>query len=66
MLGAIFLVIVLFVPRGIIPTTGERITRIRTRGRPAVVPAVTAREGVPPPGATPASRAAEASRGGSQ
>jgi branched-chain amino acid transport system permease protein len=41
LLGAIFLVIVLFVPRGIIPTGGEWITRIRTRGRPAVVPATT-------------------------
>jgi branched-chain amino acid transport system permease protein len=39
MLGAIFLVVVLFVPRGIIPTAGEWITRMRTRGRPAVVPA---------------------------
>jgi branched-chain amino acid transport system permease protein len=40
MLGVIFLVIVLFVPRGIIPTGSEWVTRIRTRGRPAVVPAV--------------------------
>jgi branched-chain amino acid transport system permease protein len=39
MLGAIFLLVVLFMPRGIIPTSGEFITRIRTRGRPAVVPA---------------------------
>jgi branched-chain amino acid transport system permease protein len=40
-LGAVFLVIVLFVPRGIIPTGGEWITKLRTRGRPAVVPATT-------------------------
>jgi branched-chain amino acid transport system permease protein len=36
LLGAIFLVVVLFMPRGIIPTSGELITRLRTRGRPAV------------------------------
>ena len=40
-LGAIFLLVVLFMPRGIIPTGGELITRIRTRGRPAVIPATT-------------------------
>lgn len=39
LLGAVFLVVVLFVPRGIIPTGGEWVTRLRTRGRPAVVPA---------------------------
>ncbi|HEX7165207.1 MAG TPA: branched-chain amino acid ABC transporter permease [Trebonia sp.] len=39
MLGGIFLLVVLFMPRGIIPTGGEFITRVRTRGRPAVVPA---------------------------
>lgn len=39
LLGAVFLVVVLFVPRGIIPTGGEWITRLRTRNRPAVVPA---------------------------
>lgn len=41
MLGAIFLLVVLFMPRGLIPTGAELITRIRTRGRPAVVPATT-------------------------
>lgn len=40
-LGAVFLVVVLFVPRGIIPTGGEWITKLRTRGRPSVVPATT-------------------------
>jgi branched-chain amino acid transport system permease protein len=39
MLGGIFLIVVLFLPRGIIPTGGELITRFRTRGRPAVNPA---------------------------
>ena len=39
MLGAVFLLVVLFLPRGIIPTGGELITKIRTRGRPAVSPA---------------------------
>jgi branched-chain amino acid transport system permease protein len=41
LLGAVFLVVVLFVPRGIIPTVGEWVTRIRTKGRPAVIPATT-------------------------
>ncbi|HXC81012.1 MAG TPA: branched-chain amino acid ABC transporter permease, partial [Trebonia sp.] len=41
LLGAIFLVVVLLMPRGIIPSGGELITKLRTRGRPAVVPATT-------------------------
>jgi branched-chain amino acid transport system permease protein len=49
MLGAVFLLVVLFMPRGVIPTGGEFITKIRTRGRPAVVPATT----IGPPSATP-------------
>ena len=36
LLGALFLLIVLFVPRGIVPTAGEWLRRLRTRGRPAV------------------------------
>lgn len=40
-IGAIFLLVVLFMPRGIVPTGGEFITKIRTRGRPAVIPATT-------------------------
>jgi branched-chain amino acid transport system permease protein len=40
-LGSVFLIVVLFVPRGIIPTSGEYITRLRTRGRPAVIPTTT-------------------------
>jgi branched-chain amino acid transport system permease protein len=39
MFGAILIVVVLLLPRGIIPTGGELITRFRTRGRPAVTPA---------------------------
>jgi branched-chain amino acid transport system permease protein len=39
MFGAILIVVVLLLPRGIIPTGGEFITRVRTRGRPAVSPA---------------------------
>ncbi len=42
MLGAVFLLVVLFLPRGIIPTGGELITRFRTRGRPAGSPATAA------------------------
>ena len=41
LLGALFLLVVLFLPRGIVPTGGEWITRLRTRGRPAVIPATT-------------------------
>jgi branched-chain amino acid transport system permease protein len=41
LLGGIFLLVVLFMPRGIVPTGGELITKIRTRGRPAVIPATT-------------------------
>jgi branched-chain amino acid transport system permease protein len=41
LLGALFLIVVLFVPRGIVPTGGEWITKLRTRGRPAVIPATT-------------------------
>ncbi len=38
LLGALFLAIVIFVPRGIVPTAGEWMRRLRTRGRPAVPP----------------------------
>ena len=38
LLGALFLLIVLFVPRGIVPTAGEWMRRLRTRGRPAIAP----------------------------
>jgi branched-chain amino acid transport system permease protein len=41
LLGSLFLVAVLLVPRGVIPTGGEYIRRLTTRGR-AVIP-----EGVP-------------------
>jgi branched-chain amino acid transport system permease protein len=39
LLGVLFLFVVLVMPRGIVPTGGEWIKRLRTRGRPAVVPA---------------------------
>jgi branched-chain amino acid transport system permease protein len=41
LLGGVFLIVVLFMPRGIVPTGGEFIKKIRMRGRPAVVPATT-------------------------
>jgi branched-chain amino acid transport system permease protein len=44
LLGGLFLLVVLFVPRGIVPTTGEWIRKLRTRGRPAVAPAASAAE----------------------
>jgi len=36
MLGGVFLLVVLFMPRGIIPTGREYLTKLRTRGQPAV------------------------------
>jgi branched-chain amino acid transport system permease protein len=39
--GGILLLVVLFMPRGIIPTAGELIRKVRMRGRPAVVPTTT-------------------------
>jgi branched-chain amino acid transport system permease protein len=39
-LGGIFLAVILLMPRGIIPTAGEWIKKVRTRGRPAVVTTV--------------------------
>jgi len=44
LLGVIFLLVVLLVPRGIIPTGGEWIRRLTTRGRSALPPAVPAAE----------------------
>ncbi|HTU73703.1 MAG TPA: branched-chain amino acid ABC transporter permease [Trebonia sp.] len=40
LLGVIFLFVVLVMPRGIVSTGAEWIKRLRSRGRPAVVPAV--------------------------
>jgi len=58
LLGALFLLVALFVPRGIVPTVGEWVKRLRTRGRPAVE-AVPAPATASPPEATgaPASEA---------
>jgi branched-chain amino acid transport system permease protein len=42
LLGAVFLVVVLLVPRGIIPTGGEYLRRLTTRGRAAIPAAVPA------------------------
>jgi branched-chain amino acid transport system permease protein len=55
LLGALFLLIVLFVPRGLVPTAGEWIQRLRTRGRPAVTPVTTAAD--PQPSEAPAREA---------
>jgi branched-chain amino acid transport system permease protein len=43
LLGALFLAVVLVVPRGIIPSGGEWMRRLRTRGRPAMTPAQAAK-----------------------
>jgi branched-chain amino acid transport system permease protein len=42
LLGALFLLVVLIVPRGVIPTGGEWMRRLRTRGRPVIAPAAPA------------------------
>jgi branched-chain amino acid transport system permease protein len=55
MLGAVFLVVALFMPRGILPTAGEWITKIRTRGRPAIIPATTIGPASSAPSAPPVS-----------
>jgi branched-chain amino acid transport system permease protein len=61
-LGVLFLLVILFLPRGIIPTAGERITAWRTRGdRRDHPPVPAARHGgaataaQPPPAGTPGS-----------
>ena len=56
LLGALFLLIVLFVPRGLVPTIGEWTRRLRTRGRPAsggIVRPTPAPPPAPPSGAPP-------------
>ena len=47
LLGALFLVVVLFMPRGIIPTGGEWIRRLTTRGRSALPPPLPAAGAAP-------------------
>jgi hypothetical protein len=64
LLGAIFLIVVLFLPRGIIPTGGELITKVRTRGRPAVIPATGMGPPAPASGTTAASGPSSVSSGG--
>jgi branched-chain amino acid transport system permease protein len=49
LLGAVFLAVVLLVPRGIIPTGGEYIRRIATRGRAAIPAATPAAAQAPDP-----------------
>jgi len=63
-LGGIFLIVVLFVPRGIIPTGGEWLTRLRTRGRPAVIPATSVSPS--PPGPASATSVGSGSTGGAR
>ena len=59
LLGAVFLVVVLFMPRGIVPTGGEWIRRWRTRGRPAVAPTAPAAAPAVPSAPGPAQPAGE-------
>src|SRR5260370_31626958 len=49
LLGALFLLIVLFVPRGIVPTAGEWLRRGRTPGRPPGPPRPPPPRPPPPP-----------------
>ena len=60
LLGGVFLIVVLFMPRGIVPTGGEWITRLRSRGRPAVIPAT--RSAARPRGPCPPRPSARAAR----
>ncbi len=57
LLGVLFLAIVLFVPRGIVPTAGEWMRRVRTRGRPAVAPVPTSAPAPPEASEAPAGEA---------
>jgi branched-chain amino acid transport system permease protein len=63
LLGVLFLIVVLFVPRGIIPTGGELITKLRTMGRPAVSPPPTSIAAAAPAGSESAESATSASSG---
>jgi branched-chain amino acid transport system permease protein len=53
MLGAVFLLVVLFMPRGVIPTGAEYLTKLRTRNRPAVIPATAVGPASSTPSAPP-------------
>jgi len=66
LLGGIFLIVVLFMPRGIIPTGGELTTRLRTRGRPAVTPATTMGPAVTPAPTAAGAGSPSVSSGGAQ
>ena len=55
LLGALFLLIVLFVPRGLVPTIGEWTRRLRTRGRPASGTVRSPTPTLPTPPAPPSS-----------
>jgi len=57
LLGVVFLAIVLFVPRGIVPTGGEWVRRLRTRGRPVIAPVPTAAPAPPEASEAPAGEA---------
>jgi branched-chain amino acid transport system permease protein len=53
LLGAVFLLVILFLPRGVIPTLGERITAWRSRARDRSVSETTADGGAAPEAAPP-------------
>jgi branched-chain amino acid transport system permease protein len=58
-LGALFLVVIIFLPRGILPTVGEKLTALRaSRQRRAAEGAAGGLPPVPPAGATVAGTAA--------
>jgi branched-chain amino acid transport system permease protein len=64
LLGGVFLIVVLFMPRGIVPSGGEWITKLRSRGRPAVIPAT--RIGGPPKGSVSATSIGSGGSGGAR
>jgi len=53
LLGAVFLLVIIFLPRGVLPTLGERITSLRSRSRDRSVPVTTADGGAVAEGAAP-------------
>ncbi len=66
LLGGVFLLVVLFVPRGIIPTGGEWVTRVRSRGRPAVIPATAIGGAAAAAESAPATSVGSGSTGGAR
>jgi hypothetical protein len=57
-LGGLFLVVIIFLPRGILPTVGEKLTALRASRQRRAAEGATGPPPVPPTGATVAGSAA--------